>query len=68
MLAKNFTTLEKLGVGTYSTVYKVKRISDGKNYALKKVRLPNLSKKGMHFSLIFKISNDIFHRKRQCSK
>ena len=43
---KNFKTLEKLGVGTYSTVYKVKRVSDGKNYALKKVRLPNLSNKG----------------------
>ena len=66
MLVKNFKTLEKLGVGTYSTVYKVKRVSDGKMYALKKVRLPNLSKKGTHFSKPLKITT--FSRERQCSK
>ena len=44
---KKFQVLEKLGVGTYSTVYKVKRLSDGLNYAMKKVRLPKLSKKGI---------------------
>ena len=65
-LTKNFTTLEKLGVGTYSTVYKVKRISDGKNYALKKVRLPNLSKKGTYIHKFIKITT-FFIRKRQCS-
>ena len=46
MLKKNFTIQAKLGVGTYSKVYKVKRHSDGQFYALKKVRMPNLSKKG----------------------
>jgi NIMA (never in mitosis gene a)-related kinase len=34
-----------LGDGAYSQVYKVKRIQDGKIYALKKVRLQNLSEK-----------------------
>ena len=29
--------IESLGDGAYSTVYKVKRISDGQVYALKKV-------------------------------
>ena len=46
MLNKKFKILEKLGVGTYSKVYKVRRRDDGKYYALKKVRMPNLSKKG----------------------
>ena len=46
---ENFKIIEKLGVGTYSTVYKVKRHSDGKSYALKKVKMPNLSKKGNLF-------------------
>ena len=41
-----FKIIEKLGVGTYSTVYKVKRISDEDVYALKKVKLPKLNKKG----------------------
>ena len=49
MLRKKFKILEKLGDGTYSTVFKVKRISDGKFYALKKVKLPKLSKKGFPF-------------------
>ena len=34
-----------LGAGAYSSVYHVKRKSDGKNYALKKVRLDFLSEK-----------------------
>ncbi len=34
-----------LGEGAYSSVYKVKRISDQLEYALKKVTLANLSKK-----------------------
>ena len=46
MLNKNFKILEKLGEGTYSTVYKVKRYSDGELYALKKVKMPKLSHKG----------------------
>jgi len=33
------------GEGAYSSVYKVKRISDKKDYALKKVTLADLSQK-----------------------
>lgn len=42
---RDFVPLEKLGEGTFSTVYKVRRLSDQKVYALKKVRLNNLSQK-----------------------
>jgi NIMA (never in mitosis gene a)-related kinase 1/4/5 len=41
-----FKIQEKLGEGTYSTVYKVRRLSDGELYALKKVKMPKLCKKG----------------------
>jgi len=34
-----------LGEGAYSSVYKVKRVSDEQEYALKKVKLMNLSDK-----------------------
>lgn len=43
--AKDFVILSDLGKGSYSSVYKVKRISDGKEYALKKVRLLALKDK-----------------------
>ena len=36
---RDFVPLTKLGEGTYSTVYKVKRIEDSKIYALKQVIL-----------------------------
>lgn len=42
---RNFVPLSKIGEGTYSTVYKVQRRSDGKVYALKKVKITQLSKK-----------------------
>ena len=42
---REFVPLEKLGEGSFSTVYKVKRVSDGKIYALKKVRMNNLKEK-----------------------
>ena len=35
--------MAKLGEGTFSTVYKVRRVSDQKIYAIKKVRMRNLS-------------------------
>ena len=41
----NFEIISKLGEGSYSTVYKVKRKIDSKIYALKKVRLKKLSDK-----------------------
>jgi NIMA (never in mitosis gene a)-related kinase 1/4/5 len=52
MSIKDFTILAKLGTvdfssgeGAYSTVYKVERKADGQQYALKKVKLGNLSDK-----------------------
>jgi NIMA (never in mitosis gene a)-related kinase len=41
----SFTLLKKLGEGTYSTVYHVKRIEDNKEYALKRVKMSGLSDK-----------------------
>ena len=41
----DFQIISKLGEGAYSTVFKVKRIIDNKIYALKKVKLLNLSEK-----------------------
>jgi NIMA (never in mitosis gene a)-related kinase len=41
----NFSVLNKLGEGAFSIVYKVKRISDGQEYALKKVKMGQLSDK-----------------------
>lgn len=35
----------KLGEGTYSTVYKVRRVEDGGIYALKRVKMGGLSAK-----------------------
>ena len=45
MSLKDFQVMDKLGEGAYSSVYKVKRISDSQTYALKKVRMMNLSDK-----------------------
>ena len=39
------SNLIKVGEGAYSSVYKVKRISDNFEYALKKVKFLNLSEK-----------------------
>ncbi len=37
MSLNDFTVISKLGEGSYSSVLKVKRVSDGQVYALKKV-------------------------------
>jgi NIMA (never in mitosis gene a)-related kinase len=42
---EGFEILKKLGDGAYSVVYKVRRKADGNIYALKKVKLQNLSEK-----------------------
>ncbi|CDW81470.1 protein kinase domain containing protein [Stylonychia lemnae] len=42
---QDFKILTKLGEGAYSSVYKVLRLADMKEYALKKVKLLNLSDK-----------------------
>ena len=41
----DFTIIKKLGDGAYSSVYKVKRVEDDLPYALKKVKMLNLSDK-----------------------
>lgn len=41
----NFKIIGRLGEGTFSSVLKVKRISDDTFYALKKVKLGELSEK-----------------------
>ncbi|CAD8099627.1 unnamed protein product [Paramecium sonneborni] len=45
MSLKNFKILSKLGDGSFSNVYKVRRLEDNLEYALKKVNLTNLSEK-----------------------
>ena len=47
----DFQIISKLGEGAYSTVFKVKRIIDNQIYALKKVKLLNLSEKEKENSL-----------------
>jgi len=42
---KEFQVLSKLGEGAFSNVWKVKRISDGQEYAMKKVKMSSLSEK-----------------------
>ena len=42
---KDFQTLSKLGEGAFSCVFKVKRLSDGIEYALKKVKMNMLTEK-----------------------
>ena len=42
---ENFEIIKKLGTGSFSEVFKVLRISDGLEYAMKKVKLDKLSKK-----------------------
>ena len=45
MSLKDFVILSKLGEGAYSSVYKVQRVADSQIYALKKVKMNNLSDK-----------------------
>lgn len=41
MSLNDFVILAKVGEGAYSSVHKVKRVSDGNIYALKKVASPS---------------------------
>ena len=45
MSLNDFEKLTLIGTGSYSSVYKVQRIADGKEYALKKVKMSGLSDK-----------------------
>ena len=42
---KDFQIMNKLGEGAFSSVFKVKRLSDSLEYALKKVKMSSLSEK-----------------------
>lgn len=42
---KDFKILSKLGEGSFSQVFKVKRLSDGLEYAMKKVKMGMLKEK-----------------------
>ena len=42
---KDFKIISKLGQGAYSKVYKVNRNDDGNTYALKTVKIKDLSQK-----------------------
>ena len=44
-MIKDFQILSKLGEGAYSAVYKVRRVTDGEEYALKRVKLLNQNEK-----------------------
>lgn len=55
---KSFNVLEKLGEGSFASVYKVQRIDDKKLYAMKKVS---------HIHNIGENFGDEIKRKRQCS-
>ena len=43
---QDFTILKKIGSGAFGTVFKIKRKTDGKFYAMKRVYLPKLKEKG----------------------
>lgn len=43
--SNQFTIVKKLGEGAFSTVYSVKRNSDGAIYAMKKVKMGKLTEK-----------------------
>ena len=45
MSLKEFQILNRLGEGSFSSVWKAKRLSDGKEYAMKKVKMGKLSEK-----------------------
>ena len=45
MSLNDFLIEKKLGDGAFSTVYSVKRLSDGERYALKKVKMGKLTEK-----------------------
>jgi len=45
MSLQDFEVIKRLGEGAYSSVYQVKRLEDGMEYALKKVKMGKLSDK-----------------------
>jgi len=51
MSLNDFKIVKKLGVGSYSSVYKIIRDTDGLVYALKKIKMGNLTEKEQENSL-----------------
>lgn len=51
MSLKDFEVLGKVGEGAYSTVYRVRRLSDGQIYAMKQVNFFGMDFKGKHNTL-----------------
>lgn len=47
----NFEILKKIGEGSYSSVFKVRRLVNNHLYALKQIRITHLSKKDMDSAL-----------------
>lgn len=41
----NYETISQVGEGVYSTVFKVKRRIDGREYAMKKIKIMNFTEK-----------------------
>ena len=50
-MIKDFVILSKLGEGSFSTVFSVKRLSDQSDYAMKKVKMGKLSEKEKQMAL-----------------
>ena len=42
---ENFEVIKELGSGSFSSVFHVRRIEDGQEYAMKKVKMDKLSKR-----------------------
>ncbi|CAG9315582.1 unnamed protein product [Blepharisma stoltei] len=45
MSLNNFEIISKIGEGSFAQVFKVKRLADSKYYALKQIRITDLSSK-----------------------
>ena len=48
---KDFQILKKIGQGSFSTVFQVKKISNNQEYAMKKIQMQNLNQKEKSNSL-----------------
>ena len=65
---RDYELIEELGQGTYSTVYRARRISDNKVVALKQLKLPPGLDAYQETSLMerFRSEADTARRQRKC--